>query len=230
MTTTARSRTPHAHAQIRPAPESSDFDLLQQWVAGDRRSGDRLVRRYYMEITRFFMNAVGDQDRRELTQETFSQLCTAAARFGGISSFRSYLYGIARNVLNAFLRKRYRRAEIEAEFDPEIHTIEDAGSLTPSRLISTLVRREVIVQCLRELPVESKQMLELYYWHGLTADELGAMYRVPAPTIRTRLFHLRRKLANKIKKRQPQLGKVDIERQLGTLRQLLGFGPTRIDE
>lgn len=227
MATSTHSRTPRA--PLRPVAEISDFDLLQLWVEGDRRSGDRLVHRYYMEITRFFMNAVGDQERPELTQETFSQLCTAAAGFGGNSSFRSYLYGIARNVLNQFLRKRYRRIEVEVEFDPEVHSIEDGSSITPSRLISNLVRREAIVQCLRELPVESKQMLELYYWHGLTADELGAMYGVPASTIRTRLFNVRRKLAEKIKKHQPQLSKVNIDEQLVTLRRLLDFGPTRID-
>jgi RNA polymerase sigma factor (sigma-70 family) len=209
---------------------TEDYVLLERWVAGDRRAGDRLVKRYYMQIARYFMNAVGDNERRELTQETFSQLCTAISQYSGEASFRSYLFGIARNVLYQHLRRQYRRREFETDFDPSAHSVVDAGQTTPSRLISELVRREVLLQCLRELPVEAKQMLELYYWHGLTADELGVTYGIPAATVRTRLFNVRRKLKADIQERDPQLGSVDIEQQLETLRRLLGFGPVKMDE
>jgi len=210
--------------------EPDDLALLQRWVAGDRRAGDRLVRRYYLEVTRFFMNAVGDQERRDLTNETFKRLCTAIDRFQRSASFRSFLYGIARNVLNEFLRKRYRQREHEGEFDPQKSTIEDAGQTTPSRLISALVRREGMVQCLRELPVDDKQLLELYYWHGMTAKEVGKVFGIPEETVRTRAFHIRRRLAANIAEREPSIGTINVEQQLESLRRLLGFGPRQIDD
>ncbi|NVB40225.1 sigma-70 family RNA polymerase sigma factor [Pseudenhygromyxa sp. WMMC2535] len=206
--------------------DREDFELLQQWVEGERRAGDRLVKRYHKGIARFFMNAVGDQERRDLTNETFMRLCSARHRFSGRSSFRSFLYGIARNVLNEFLRQKYR----DGEFDPQLHTIEDTGQLSISRLISELVRKEVAMKCLRELPVETKQMMELYYWHDMTADELGQMYGVPAATVRTRLHSARKQLQKMIAKHQPDISSLDIDQQLETLRRLLGFGPQKMDE
>lgn len=224
MATTARLRP--AHVTVCLVDEVDDFELLGLWAEGDRRAGDRLVKRYYMDVTRFFMNAVGDQERRELTQETFTRLCAALPRFAKRSAFRSFLFGIARNVLNEFLRKRYRRGE----FDPELNTIEDVEQLSVSRLISELVRKELIMQCLRELPVETKQLMELYYWHDMTADELGDTYGIPAATVRTRLFNARKRLAQAVEDKQPSLGDLDIEGQLAAFRRLLGFGPRQMDE
>jgi RNA polymerase sigma factor (sigma-70 family) len=210
--------------------EPDDDALLELWITGDRNAGNRLVKRYYLEITRYFMTAVGDQERRDLTSETFARLCKAIHRFNRQASVRSFIYGIARNVLNEFLRKRYKQLERVGEFDPDLHTIEDAGQRTPSRLISTLVRREVVVDCLRALPVEAKQMLELYYWHGMTADQVSDIFGIPPATVRTRLHHIKRRLQDKVATREPSLVSLDIEQQLGALGRLMGFGPQRIDE
>lgn len=202
-----------------------DFELLELWVEGDRRAGDRLVKAHYMEIARYFMSAVGDQERLELTQETFARLCSAAGRYEGRASFRSYLFGIARNVLNEFLRNRYR----QGAFDPEVHSLTEIEQLSISRLVSQLVRNEVAMQCLRELPVELKQLMELYYWHDMTAGELSEMLKVPAATIRTRLHNARKALQKKIAEREPSIAKLDIEEQLEALGRLMGFGPQMID-
>jgi len=208
---------------------SDSTRLVESWIDGDRRAGDLLVKRHYMEITRFFMTAVGDQERRDLTQETFTRLCSAKTRFDKRSSFRGFLYGIARNVLNESLRKRYRSKD-GGPFDPQQHTIADVGQVTASRLLSELVRREVMVQCLRELPVETKQLMEMFYWHGLTANELSDTYGVPAPTIRTRLFNSKARLQKAVAGREPILGDINVEQQLEVLRKLLGFGPLLMDQ
>ncbi|EDM79530.1 RNA polymerase sigma factor [Plesiocystis pacifica SIR-1] len=204
-----------------------DIELVELWSKGNREAGNRLVKRYYAEVTRYFMNAVDDDNRRDLTQRTFAELCKSYQRFKGDASFRSYLFGISRNVLNAFLRERYRRRE---HFDPMVHTVEDAGQRTPSRAFSSLIRHEALVHCLRALPVEHKQLLELYYWHNLTADELAVVFDVPAPTIRTRVHNLKRRLKSKIAEHEPTLANVNIEQQLESIRRLLGFGPNAMDQ
>jgi RNA polymerase sigma-70 factor (ECF subfamily) len=48
----------------------------------------------------YFLRVVGDRsDAEELTQETFVRACSAALRFRGDSSVRTWLFGIARRVL-----------------------------------------------------------------------------------------------------------------------------------
>jgi hypothetical protein len=49
----------------------TDESLLRAWLAGDRKSGDVLMRRQRDGVARFFRFKVGGEVGRELTQETF---------------------------------------------------------------------------------------------------------------------------------------------------------------
>jgi RNA polymerase sigma factor (sigma-70 family) len=210
--------------------DNVDFELHARWLNGDKRAGDRLVKHHYKDVSDFFATKVGDEERQDLMQETFKRLCCAAVRFSRTSTFKSFLLGIAKNVFYEFLRERYRRAHGEHdEFDSERHSLEDFGQLSISRLISALMRHHVVMQCLRALPVETKQMLESYYWHDMTAIELGDIYGIPPATVRTRMMAARERLKQMLECCEPSLGSIDVEQQLTTLQRLLGFGPCQID-
>src|ERR1051325_6527963 len=82
---------------------NDDLALLESWRAGDVRAGQALFRRYFHDVYRFFANKVG-AEADELVQQTFAASVVAAARFRGGSSFRTYLFAIAGNQLDNFLR------------------------------------------------------------------------------------------------------------------------------
>jgi RNA polymerase sigma-70 factor (ECF subfamily) len=178
---------------------ASDAQLLELWRAGDRRAGNQLVRRYHVPVSGFFKNAVGDDERQDLVQETFRGLTTAKDAFRGDGGVRSFVFGIARKVLLDHLRKRYRESK---HFDPLTHTVEDVDGATPSQVVAELQRSHRLLTCLRALPVDIKQLLELYYWQGLTAEELGRVFAepghvtesIPPGTIRRRIHDAKQKL------------------------------------
>lgn len=170
----------------------ADFDLLQRWRSGDRKAGDQLVAKHFDPVRKFFVNAVDDEDRKDLTNETFRRLMDAMESFDGRSSVRTFLYGIARNVLYDHLRRRYRRDA--RGFDPLTHTVEDVEGATPSRVVAELDRYRRLVELLRALPVETKQLLELFYWHDCTAKELAEIHEIEPGTVRTRLHAARQRL------------------------------------
>lgn len=171
--------------------EDSDLELVSAWRSGDRRAGQLLVSRYYDQVRAFFLNAVGDAERDDLVQETFRRLVSAKDKFEGRSSFRTYLFRIARFTLIDFLRPRYRG---KGDFDPLLHSVEDSGCVSPSHLITAIERHQQLLACIRKLPVETKQLLELYYWHDCTADELAEAMEIPERTLRTRLVAAKKRL------------------------------------
>ena len=97
-----------------------DVELLVRWREGDRSAGNRLVRKHYKTVAAAFTNAVGDDERQDLVQETFGRLTTAKDGFRGDGGVRAYILAIARNVLLDHLRKRYRGG---TGFDPLTTTI-----------------------------------------------------------------------------------------------------------
>ena len=169
-----------------------DFELLERWRGGDRGAGNALVTKYFDAVRRYFVNAVSDDERKDLTNETFRRLMDAMERFDGRSSVRTFLYRIASNVLNDHLRRRYRRSD--RGFDPLTHTVEDVEGATPSQAVEKLQRYRQLVALLRALPVELKQLMELFYWHGCTASELAEIYEIEPTTVRTRLHAARERI------------------------------------
>src|SRR5262245_23005910 len=81
-----------------------DRALFEGWCGGDRRAGLALFDRYYAPVSRFFHNKVSEAAAPDLIQSTFLACVEGRDRFRGDGEFRSYLFGIAHNLL----RKHYR--------------------------------------------------------------------------------------------------------------------------
>lgn len=205
-----------------------DLELLHRWREGDRQAGNHLVRKYHIPVSGFFKNSVSDEEREDLTQATFEKLMHAKDQFEGKSSFRNYLFTIARHTLLDHLRQRYRRGT----FEPLTHTVEDIDEATPSQVVVNLQRTQRLLTCLRELPVDTKQLLELYYWQGCTAGDVGEIYGIPPGTVRRRIHDakamLRRCLAKECGRGATEQSDDVIDGQMQQLGQLLILGPTKV--
>ena len=172
----------------------SDFELLEAWRAGDRQAGSRLFERHFDSICRFFANKI-DRDVDDLVQRTFAACVEGKERFEGRSTFRTYLFGVAHNVLRSHLRRKKRDSE---RFDGELESITDLG-LTPTVLVAQQREQHLILQALRAIPVAHQTVLELYYWEEMTAAELGEMLGIPEGTARGRIRRAKQLLEEQLK-------------------------------
>jgi RNA polymerase sigma-70 factor (ECF subfamily) len=169
-----------------------DLRLLESWRAGDGRAGQDLFHRHFADIYRFFEYKVG-ADADDLAQRTFMACVDARDRFRGGSSFRTYLFAIARNQLYSFLRRLPRAEHVDFE-----HT--SIADLVPS-LTSQLGRARDIERlrlALARLPAEQQLLLELHYWHELDAEALGGVFEATPGAIRVRLLRARRALRQRM--------------------------------
>src|SRR3954449_5623292 len=67
---------------------------------------ETMFREHRRGVYAYFVRVVGNRhDAEELTQETSYRACTAALRFRGDASARTWLFGIARRVLLEASRK-----------------------------------------------------------------------------------------------------------------------------
>ncbi|MBK6922343.1 MAG: sigma-70 family RNA polymerase sigma factor [Deltaproteobacteria bacterium] len=163
---------------------SSDEELYAAWTAGDRAAGGRLVDRHLRSIARFFANKIWDgDDAEELVGTTFELCARTLGSFRGESSFRTFLFGLAHNVLRNHIRRR--RPEI-GEIDLESSAVRDLG---PSPRTAAARRREqaLLLQALRAIPLEHQIVLELVYFEGLSRTEIAAALELPAGTVASRL-------------------------------------------
>ncbi len=165
-----------------------DLELLDRWCAGDRRAGNELFQRHFDSVCRFFQNKL-DRDFDELVQTTFLACVRSRDQFRRQSSFRTYLFTIARHELYGYLRRRRRDQNI----DFGVTSVADIET-TARGLLDRHKEHERLLQALRILPVEQQLVLELHYWEDLSPTELAEVLDIPAATARTRLFRARQAL------------------------------------
>ena len=172
-----------------------DVELLNAWKAGDRQAGAQLFERHYPSVLRFFHNKSGDQ-ARDLIQRTFLRCLEARDRILADSNFRAFLFGIARNVLLEHYRKAKREGTL---FDVMKTTAADISSQpTPGTMLAKKREVRLLMQALRQIPIELQITLELYYWEHMQGREIALVFDVPEGTVRTRLRRARQLLVREI--------------------------------
>jgi RNA polymerase sigma factor (sigma-70 family) len=169
----------------------SDQELVARWRAGDQAAGEALFSRYFESLYRFFATKCGEPG--DLTQLTLLAVVRSREQFAGRSSFRTYLFSIARNELYDHLRAQKRLND----FDPQVSSIADLATTPATRLDRGDDHRR-LCQALRELPVEQQTLLELHYWEDLDASALAEIFGSPPATIRTRLRRARLALRDRL--------------------------------
>lgn len=175
-----------------------DIALLDRWRAGDNDAGQALFERHFDSVFGFFETKC-EADADELTQATFLACLRARDQFRKESSFRTYLFTIARNELFRVLRTRQRR---DAKLDFELSSIAELVSTAGTKLARNEEHRK-LVEALRRLPVEQQTLLELHYWEELEIGELAEIFDAPAATIRTRLHRARKSLRELVEDKAP---------------------------
>ena len=168
---------------------ATDLELLERWRAGDRDAGNQLFERHFSSICRFFENKI-QGDVEELVQSTFLACVNNRDSFQNKSSFRTYLFSIARYQLYGYYRGKKRDGDA---LDFGVTSLVDLGTGPRSRLARG-EDQELLLNALCALPLEQQVLLELFYWENMEASELAGVFDVAPATVRTRLFRARHAL------------------------------------
>lgn len=163
--------------------EPTDPELLAAWRGGDARAGNLLFRRHFAQLSRFFRNKV-DVGVEDLIQGSFLACVEGRDRFREASSFRTYLFSIARHLLYAHYRRRDRAVDFVQT------SVVDLGA-SPSGPLGRREETTALLRALRAIPLEYQVVLELTYWEDMKAPEVAEILDIPANTVRGRLSRAR---------------------------------------
>jgi RNA polymerase sigma-70 factor (ECF subfamily) len=175
-----------------------DLALLERWRSGDLKAGQDLFSRHFGDVYRFLEHKVGG-DADDLVQRTFTACVETRDSFRGHSSFRTYVFAIARNQLYSFLRGLRKGEHIDFE---ETSIAEIVTSLAGQ--LGKLRQIEQLKLALAKLPADQQLLLEMHYWHELDAAGLAEVFETTPGNIRVRLLRARTAL-------REAMGKIDVD-------------------
>jgi RNA polymerase sigma factor (sigma-70 family) len=177
----------------------ADLDLLERWRTGDARAGQELFARHFGDIYKFFQHKVG-AEADDLVQRTFMACVSSRDQFQARSSFRTYLFSIARKQLYTYLRQLPKGEHVDFEVTSIAELVTSLGSK-----LGRLRQIEELRAALAGLPAEQQLLLELHYWHDLDAAALGEVFETAPGTIRVRLLRARQALRDR-------MGEIELEK------------------
>jgi RNA polymerase sigma-70 factor (ECF subfamily) len=161
----------------------TDEDLIAAVASGDGRALETLCRRYERPLYQFIHRHTGGRDVEDLHQETWLRVVRAARRFDPHRRFSTWLFQIAVNLC----RDWHRRPPAEP-VDP---ADADAMPANPSSPDAALDARRLLAA----LPEAQRSAVILRYYHDLAEDEVAAILGCPRGTVKSRLHHAMRRLA-----------------------------------
>jgi RNA polymerase sigma-70 factor (ECF subfamily) len=190
MTVTIRSLAIEVPLFWRSRVRSAD-PLVDRLQAGELAAVGDAYDAHSAAVRAFACRLVGDTDEAEdLVQQVFVTLPKAAKRFDGRSSLRTYIISIAVNHARHHVRAAARRRRaMERSAEGRGMPTDSPESAAADRELAAALSR-----ALDTLPIDQRVAFVLCEVEERTAVEVAAIVGVPEATVRTRLFHARRKL------------------------------------
>jgi len=147
----------------------SDEALMVAYVGGDQAAFQELFSRYAPLLTGLMRSGMrGDEESRDLVQQTFLQLHRARRDYQPGQPLRPWLLTIAYNLKRDHWRRRGRRPEAPLERAPE-----QVNGRTPSAALEREERARRLRAALDRLPADQRQVIELHWFGGIPFPEIA---------------------------------------------------------
>ena len=159
--------------------------LLRRLKAGDSKACTVLIDMHYKHVYWYLLDLCKDEDlASDLTQNTFTKAWKALGDFRGESSFRTWLFSIARNEFLQQIRKDERYPELVEFLDLEV--ISDLSPSVEEEIAShdqeLYIRKQV-----KALPGKYREIISLHYFSGMSYREIAKVLSIPNGTVKSRV-------------------------------------------
>jgi RNA polymerase sigma factor (sigma-70 family) len=175
----------------RPVPraERDEVRLLGRVAAGDLRAFEELYRVYYPRLLRFLERLTRRPGiAEEALNDTMLVVWNRADDYNGGSKVSTWIFAIAyRKALKAL-----RRFDEPQDDEPNETRVDPEPG--PDLQVDLWQLREALTKALDGLSAEHRAVVDLTYFHGLGYKEIAQIVSCPVDTVKTRMFHARKRL------------------------------------
>ena len=180
-------KSPRAEAARSPTPD--DGELLARVASGNLQAFERLYRVYQPRLTRFLTTLLKrPQLIEEVLDDTMMVVWQTSANFRGSSKPSTWIFAIA-----------YRKAhKAKARWPDPVEEPENdtrpSDDPAPDEELHQQRLRAALMKAMDQLTPDHRAVVDLTYFHGMGYREIAEIVDCPVDTVKTRMFHARRRL------------------------------------
>jgi RNA polymerase sigma-70 factor (ECF subfamily) len=183
-------------------PEPEDFTLIRRFLrTGEGKDFRRLVEPHLPMLRRLLYTLLRGQreDMEDAEQDILLELSRSLSAFGFRSSFRTFLYSLARHRAIDLLRSAGRRRRLLQRLRLQARTKEPA--VEPTEGADRQETNRCLLVAFQTVCPAERQLVLLKDVEGFSIEEIAALLALPAGTVKSRLHRARRKLARLLRGR-----------------------------
>jgi RNA polymerase sigma factor (sigma-70 family) len=172
----------------------NDADLVAASLSGNRDAFGQIVARYQSLVCSLAYSATGSLSQSEdLAQDTFVTAWKRLRDLREPEKLRAWLCGIARNLINNFLRKEGREPSHRAE---SLEEISEGASAEPLPVETTISKEEAAIlwRSLEKIPEAYREPLILFYREHQSVEAVAAKLDLSEDAAKQRLSRGRKLL------------------------------------
>ncbi|MFO1417506.1 MAG: RNA polymerase sigma factor [Methylotetracoccus sp.] len=173
----------------RDADDLDDLELLRKICAADHQAFEQLYKRYYQRLFRFAYRVLRRLESiEEIINDVMYVVWRRAASFNPQGRVSTWIFGIA--------YRKCLKASVSGNSSEHV-PLDDAEDTMPAQIDGGLRDLEIedwLSVAFSKLPADQRAVLELTYHQGLHYGEIAEIMQCPENTVKTRMFHARRKI------------------------------------
>lgn len=177
----------------------SDEDLMRMHSEGDTAAFEQLYDRYERFMVNFFYRKLwSDREKAEdFTHDLFAKIIDKPDSFDLSRNFKTWLFSVANNMC----KNEYKKQEIRksTSYDvPEGFETKDDEELQDKAVDKNNFNEQLKVE-LEKLNEKHREVFMLRHFEGLSINEIAEALEINSGTVKSRLHHATKELADKLK-------------------------------
>ncbi|MFH1393190.1 MAG: sigma-70 family RNA polymerase sigma factor [Patescibacteria group bacterium] len=160
----------------------TDEQLVKNYLKGDEKSLEEIVRRYLTLVYNFSRRYAGDPDNTsDIVQEVFVKVWKNLKRFDASKNFRTWLFTVAKNTALDWLKKR--------NTIPFSLLLEDVADSEQISVIDKIYQKSLsqnLALAIEKLPPKYSSVINLYHKDDLNFREIASFLNESINTVKSR--------------------------------------------
>lgn len=177
---------------------NKEEQLIEKLIAGEEHAYRHIIDKYREAVIRLCRGFTGSSDDAEdLAQDVFLEVFRSISRFRGQSSLSTWIYRIAVNKSQNFVRDR--RKGVYDNYTPVLdrERSEDEGYTADKRL-ATKEHAEALHNALNSLPSAQRMAFVLSKYEDLKYTEIAEIMKTSVSAVESLLYRAKKNLQEKL--------------------------------
>ncbi|HOO83233.1 MAG TPA: RNA polymerase sigma factor [Prolixibacteraceae bacterium] len=160
----------------------TDEYLVSEIASGKLDYSTELFERYHKQLLNYFYRSTRNlDDSKDLTQDVFIKVLKYARSFKNGTSFKFWLFKIAKNLLNTYY-STISKSRINVEISSEYNIEDEAFNVCAAN------DDETLFSAISKLPEEYRELIILSRFSRFKYSDIAEMYQTTEASIKNKLY------------------------------------------